>query len=311
MLHVWIGHGAPMNESCRVFEWVMSHIWMSHVAYMEKAMSHMWMRHVAHMNQSCRTYKRVMYTSHVAHMKESCRTYECILSYIWINLRGYLRAWAPFRWLRVCEWVTSGDWGYVVRWLWNDSFHWKCYTLETHQIEKLRFLGISRYKFKLRCWLGARRRRCFSPAAAACRLGRSQVMEEKNSGVYSRVLSNHSMGEWVVSHVWMSHVACMNEVGCAYECVMSHIWMRHVAYMNELCRTYEWVMLHVWMSRVAHMNDSCCTYEWVMSHIWMGHVACMNESCRTYECVMLHTCKRHVAHMNASCCMCEWVLLHM
>jgi len=122
MLHVWIGHGAPMNESCRVCEWVMSHIWMSHVAYMEKAMSHMWMRHVAHMNQSCRTYKRVMYTSHVAHMKESCRTYECILSYIWINLRGYLRAWAPFRWLRVCEWVTSGDWGYVVRWLWKWQF---------------------------------------------------------------------------------------------------------------------------------------------------------------------------------------------
>jgi len=25
------------------------------------------------------------------------------------------------------------------------GFHWKCYTHEIHQIEKLRFLGISRY----------------------------------------------------------------------------------------------------------------------------------------------------------------------
>ena len=31
-----------------------------------------------------------------------------------------------------------------------DSFHWKCYTPKIHQTERLRFLGISRYKFKLR-----------------------------------------------------------------------------------------------------------------------------------------------------------------
>jgi len=34
-----------------------------------------------------------------------------------------------------------------------NSFHWECITPETHQIEKLRFLGVSRYKFKLRPWL--------------------------------------------------------------------------------------------------------------------------------------------------------------
>jgi len=32
------------------------------------------------------------------------------------------------------------------------SLHWRCYTLEIHQIEKLRYLGISRYKFKMRVW---------------------------------------------------------------------------------------------------------------------------------------------------------------
>jgi len=147
MAHLWMSHVAYVNESCRTYEWVMSHIWISHVTHMNEScytyelvschtyewvmsriwkkpcrtyecvMSHIWMSHVAHMNESCRTYKRVMHTSHVAHMKESCRTYECILSYIWINLRGCLRAWAPLRWLRICEWVTSGDRGYVVTWL--------------------------------------------------------------------------------------------------------------------------------------------------------------------------------------------------
>jgi len=34
-----------------------------------------------------------------------------------------------------------------------DRFLWSCYTPKIHQIEKLRFLGISRYKFKLRVWL--------------------------------------------------------------------------------------------------------------------------------------------------------------
>jgi len=49
---------------------------------------------------------------------------------------------------------------------------------------------------------------------------------------------------------------------------MSHIWMSHVAHMNESCHTYEWAMSHIWMSHVTHMNEPCHTYEWAMSHIW-------------------------------------------
>jgi len=50
--------------------------------------------------------------------------------------------------------------------------------------------------------------------------------------------------------------------------VMSHIWMSHVTHMNDSCHTYERVMSHIWTSHVTHMNESCHTYEWVMSHIW-------------------------------------------
>jgi len=33
-----------------------------------------------------------------------------------------------------------------------------------------------------------------------------------------------------------------------YEWVMSHIWMSHVTYMNESCQIYEWVMSHICMT---------------------------------------------------------------
>ena len=112
---------------------------------------------------------------------------------------------------------------------------------------------------------------------------------------------------WVMSHVWMSHVTCMNE-SRLMECVACHTyeWVMRVTPTNESCVawrrissriririshvTHEWDMSHVWMSHVsqdvccqgeivvAHMNESCHTYEWVMSHIRMSHVVHMIES---------------------------------
>jgi len=75
---------------------------------------------------------------------------------------------------------------------------------------------------------------------------------------------------------------------------MSHVWLSHVARMNESCHKYERVMSRMsrskwwgrsadaWMSHVTHMNTSCHTYEWVISHMWMSHVTHMNESCHAW-----------------------------
>ena len=116
--------------------------------------------------------------------------------------------------------------------------------------------------------------------------------------------------EWVMSHVWMSHLS--NRSGAVVmegKVQKIRIWMSHVAYMKESCRTYEWVLSHIWISHVAHMDESCQTeqalwsfswrcqmnwYKWVMSHIWTSHVAHMNESCRTYERVIPHIWMSHV-----------------
>jgi len=135
MAHIWsyvchihmcaimhVEYGTHMNESCHThmneswhtYEWVMAHIWMSHVIYhkyeygthMHMAhtnkqdvsriwlshitnmiayawvQSHIWMSHVTHMNKSCHTYEWVMshiWMIHVIHLHESYDAYECAI----------------------------------------------------------------------------------------------------------------------------------------------------------------------------------------------------------------------------------------
>jgi len=76
MSHIW------MNVSCLIYEWVMSHIWMTHVY--QKAMSHIWMSHVSHMNESCLIYEWLMRT------KKSCLIYEWVMSHIWMSRVSYI-----------------------------------------------------------------------------------------------------------------------------------------------------------------------------------------------------------------------------
>ena len=124
--------------------------------------------------------------------------------------------------------------------------------------------------------------------------------------------------EWVMSHIWMSHVTRMNEScdsatassALGNEGVMSHTWKSHDTHVVKSSSTHKWVRSHAWMSHIivqrihpllfpacvhepvtpwqsCHMNESCHTYEWVISHIWMSHITHMNESYHTNESVMI------------------------
>jgi len=114
--------------------------------------------------------------------------------------------------------------------------------------------------------------------------------------------------EYVVSHVWMSHVThmdthlynaqinwmCVLKESChTHERVTScmnescHTWMSHATHMNESCHTYGDTLLFYdtpvnsrRMSYVAHINESC--------HPQLSRSTHMHESCRTRECVMSH-----------------------
>ena len=79
-------------------------------------------------------------------------------------------------------------------------------------------------------------------------------------------------------HVWHDVFTCMTRF--VYEWVMSHMWMSHVTHMNESCHTYEWVMSRIWMSHVTHMNESCHTYDTI-------------RSCAQYESVIWHLRGNH------------------
>ena len=117
-----------------------------------------------------------------------------------------------------------------------------------------------------------------------------------------------------------TYVSCMNESRLTYEWVMSHIWMSHVTHINESCLMCEWVMSHVWMSHVPRTNESCHTHDVAWSHTcstsqWshplthlhypfflilsLACVSHMNESCPMYEWVMSHVWISHVTHMTS------------
>jgi len=72
----------------------------------------------------------------------------------------------------------------------------------------------------------------------------------------------------VMSHVWMSHVSCLNE-----SCPSDRTLLRGWRGAHSRRQTYEWVIFNIWMRHVSHMNESCHThtnesgdaYKWVMS----------------------------------------------
>ena len=58
--------------------------------------------------------------------------------------------------------------------------------------------------------------------------------------------------------------------------VISHVWMSHVTRMSESCHIYERVTSHVSRSHVTCMKESWHLYEGVMAHVWTNHVTCLN-----------------------------------
>jgi len=75
------------------------------------------------------------------HMNESYHTHEQVVSLIWRDDDEESERLA-----------CTDKGGETVTECIYDTFHWKCYIPETHQIKKLKFLGISRYEFTSTFW---------------------------------------------------------------------------------------------------------------------------------------------------------------
>jgi len=91
-------------------------------------------------------------------------------------------------------------------------------------------------------------------------------------------------------------VSYFNESCRTCEWVMSHMWMSHVSHVNESCRTCEWVMSHMWMSHVSHVNESCLSTDIALYEELITSVRCL-----IFKSVMFHMWMSHVSHVNESC----------
>jgi len=122
-----MSHVAHPNESCHIYEWVMSHVWMIHGTHECTAQRSLLVP--AHTNESCQTYEWVMshiWMSHVTRMNESWYTwmhgteiftssctYECVTSRMnecrhtseWVtsHMQGSWHIWMIYG---TYEWVT-------------------------------------------------------------------------------------------------------------------------------------------------------------------------------------------------------------
>ena len=97
--HIWMSHVPHINESCDTYEWVMSHIIVSHVTHMNES-CHIWMCHVTHMNAI--GVMSHIFMSHVTHMSESCDTYEWVPWHIWISHDTYISESC-----HIYDWITT------------------------------------------------------------------------------------------------------------------------------------------------------------------------------------------------------------
>jgi len=122
------------------------------------------------------------------------------------------------------------------------------------------------------------------------------------TGLFCRTLVASLL--WVVSHVWMSNITCVNEPTFYNTC------------RQRLC-------MCVWVSRDTGMNESMyvcmnlvSVYEYVMWHVWICYVTRMNESCQTYKCEKpvrqrLCTCMYMCTYMCLCISVCIYVCVYV
>jgi len=212
MSHIWMSHGTHTNESCHTYEWGMARIWMSHGTHVNESwhtykcvLPHIRMSHVTHTSESWHTYEWVM--AHMwmrdgTHMNESRHTYECVMAHMWMRHGTHMNeSWHTYEWVMAHIWMS------------HVSYIWMRHGTHTHESWHTREWKFEYYREK-----------------------------------------------WDMSCAWMSHGAHMN-AACPQmkraiqqngKGLTTKIWvlprkMRHVTWVNQTWHTYIWVMAHTWM----------------------------------------------------------------
>jgi len=213
-----MSHVTRISETCHTHLWVMSHV-------SQWVMSHILVRHVTQVYEPCHTYQWVVSrvsVSHVTRMNESCQSQVCGSHVIDMNKS---RSHDMNEWRDVTH-------AYPFTWLiqTHDSFiliHTHSYSF-TGMNESYSFILIHTHSY-------------------------SFILNEYECVTYSFILIHtHTYAfirihryEWVMSHVWISHVKCVNEPYHTRQCSISHIW-RWIGIAVGAKPVYEVTRSHVW-----------------------------------------------------------------
>jgi len=236
------------------YERVMSHMWTSHVSYIneyldlhknhtpcpvkESCLTHEAMKcnHITHpndppcsMNESCLSSTEERHGT--IHKHESCHTYKCVMSHTWSN-----DVWTELHT--------------------NDIHtHWLIMSY-THINELCRARILMSH---------------VSHVNESCLLCEWVIRTTHKS--HSHTLTNYILHtfSWVMSY---THI---NESCLTCERVMSHMWLSNQIYTRM-------IRLVLWMSHVSRVNI-------VMSHLLMSHVPHVNESGLTCEPLITRTAR--------------------
>jgi len=226
MPRISLSHVTHINESCRTYEWVKSHIWTSHVTHINETchtyqwvMSPISMSYVTHINQTYPTHLQRELNGRYACIREAC----CDMGLL-----------SSRRWTACARHVTHV----------NGSCHTYEYVMSHKGISHVTRVNVSCHKRSI-----LRHKMCVSSCHLTACGSRIKYITE----------SCHTV-QWVISHmknVKRMNEPCMNVSRHVYEWVMSHTSPSHVIQFNESfhtfekCQTYEWamyecVMPHVW-----------------------------------------------------------------
>jgi len=140
----------------------------------------------------------------------------------------------------------------------QNSFRWNCYIPEMHQTEKLTFLGISRYKFRLRFWI------CTEEFG---------FLDLVDFVIFSGI--SHIDVITLIRHTCMY----VNTLSCVYVCghfvICVCMWIhRHMCVYVCVCghkQHYQWY--HSYVCGHTHM----CIHVDTLSHVYVWR---HNPSCR-------------------------------
>ena len=211
-----------MNEACHTYEWVMSHIWMSHVTHMNESFhTDECVMSLCDMNTSCHTHVNESCHTHVnglcpTHVNESCHTQEVLQQQVMSHTCERVMS-------HTCERVMSHTCSRVMS-------HTGGPTTRSHVTHM-----------------------CMCDSNVSCHTYERVIWTSHVTHMWT----GHVTHMWT-SHV--SHRRSYNKKSChTCECV---IWTCHVTRVNESCHTQEFLQQHVmsrmWM---CHLNESCHTKE--------------------------------------------------